>query len=477
MSGNRSMRTTERIRPVALAGESVRNLPVVLISLFIAVAGVDILLVTQPAFVSSLRDGWQGWMQGGVVAPWATVLGAAASVACVAVAAAVLTVVVRGIVEQPYLWLASALVAGCCFAIVRMNVEVPLRLPTPVFACMSAVLLVGGGAFLQGRSVMFSITGIFLLAVPLALLAIGYTQGQTSSGAAYSLDHNARLLLGTLSIASAGTLVIAIAARRLRALGGSAALGTPSAEQLAELIERARAGELRAAEAEYRLHLVRDEERAPQLDDEYELLRSRGSGLRRFAWWTSALFVLGGAALAFFAGYLPLQQQLASQQKINHTLTQQHAAAIAKLRADVAGEREALRQTVQAEEPAPPAAAPAVAPADAPARSVGAVAPAVASPAQPVQQSAKPERRPKPEPIATAPAAAPRAQAKPSSEPRKLEAGARKAKPVERQAAAPSAPPASKAQRAADTTSQEPARQNRSPVAKSDDPLEGLDGM
>lgn len=435
------MRTTERIRPVALASESVRNLPVVLISLFIAVAGVDILLVTQPAFVSSLRDGWQGWMQGGVVAPWATVLGAAASVACVAVAAAVLTVVVRGIVEQPYLWLASALVAGCSFAIIRMNVEVPLRLPTPVFACMSAVLLVGGGAFVQGRSVMFSVTGIFLLAVPLALLAIGYTQGQTSSGAAYSLDQNARLLLGTLSIASAGTLVIAIAARKLRALGGSAALGTPSAEQLAELIERARAGELRAAEAEYRLHLVRDEERAPQLDDDFELLRSRGAGLRRFAWWTLAAFVVGGAAYAFFAGYLPLQHQLASQQKINHTLTERHAAAIAKLRAEVNSEREAARRTVQAEEPVPPAAAaPAetvVAPADAPAR----------------------------------------AQTRPTSEPRKLETAARKTKPAEREAATTSAPATSKSHRAAETTPEEPVRQNRSPVAKSDDPLEGLDGM
>jgi hypothetical protein len=441
VSKDQSMRTTARIRRVGLAGESVRNLPVVLISLFIAVSGVDVLLVTQPSFVSSLRDGWQGWMQGGVVAPWATVLGAAASVACVAVAGAVLTVVVRGIVEQPYLWLASALVAGCMFAITRMNVEVPLRLPTPAFACMSAVLLVGGGAFLQGRSVLFNFTGIFLATVPLALLAIGYTQGQTSAGAAYSVDHNARLLLGTLSIASAGTLVIAVAARRLRDLGGSAALGTPSAKQLAELIERARAGELRAAEAEYRLHLVRDREDASQLDDAYELLLSRGSGLRRFAWWTLAAFVVGGAAYAFFAGYLPLQQQLASQQKLNHTLAERHAAAIAKLRAEVDSGREALRRTVQPQEPAPPAAA---------------AAPVVV-------------------PTPTAAAAASRAEAK--AEPRKVEAAARKTKPAEHQPAAPSAPAASKSQRAAETPSQEPARQNRSPVSRSDDPLEGLDGM
>jgi hypothetical protein len=321
--------------------------------------------------------------------------------------------------------------------------------------------------------VLFGITGIFLAAVPLALLAIGYTQGQTSSGAAYSVDRNARLLLGTLSIASAGTLVIGIAARRLRALGGSAALGTPSAEQLAELLERARAGELRAAEAEYRLHLVRDD-RAPQLDDEYELLRSRGSGLRRFARWTLALLAVGGAAFAFFAGYLPLQQQLASQQKINHTLTEKHATAIAKLRAEVDSEREALRRTVQAQEPAPPAgaAAAAAAPGAPPARSLGAAA-SPASPAQPVQQSVRPERRPKPEPTP----AAPRAQAKVSSEPRNLEAAARKTKPAEHQSASPSAPAASKSQRAPGTTSQEPVRQNRNPVAKSDDPLEGLDGM
>lgn len=430
-------RITERIRPVALAGESVRNLPVVLISLFIAIAGVDVLLVTQPAFVTSLRDGWQGWMQGGVVAPWATVVGAAASVACVAVAAAVLTVVVRGIVEQPYLWLASALVAGCSFVIVRMNVEVPLRVPTAVFACMSAVLLVGGGAFLQGRSVLFSITGVFLALVPLALLAIGYTQGQTISGVPYEIDHNARLLLGTLSIASAGTLVIAIAARRLRALGGSAALGTPSAEQVAELIERARAAELRAAEAEYRLQLTREPGRAPLLDDEYELLRSRGTGLRRFGWWTLAVFAVSGAGYAFFAGYLPLQRQLASQQKFNHALTERHAAAIAKLRAEMDHEREVLQRSAQAQEPAPPAAAGAtvVAPSEPPARAID----PAAAPARPAQSVEQPARKVKP--------------------------------------AASAAPAAAKAQRATDTTSREPAKQSHSPVAKSDDPLEGLDGL
>src|SRR5262252_10005855 len=102
------MQTTQRIRPMGFAGESVRSLPVVLLSLFLAIAAVDVLLVTQPALVYSLRDDWQSWVDGSVVAPWATMVAATASVACVAVAAAVLTVVVRGIVDAPYLWLASA---------------------------------------------------------------------------------------------------------------------------------------------------------------------------------------------------------------------------------------------------------------------------------------------------------------------------------------------------------------------------------
>jgi hypothetical protein len=434
------MRTTERIRPAALASESVRNLPVVLLSLFIAIAAVDVLLVTQPTFVHSLRDSWQSLLVGGVDDPWPTVLGAAASVACAAVAAAVLTVVVRGIVEAPYLWLASALVSGCSLAIARMTVQIPLGLPTPVFAGMSALLLVGGGAFLQGRSTLLHVTGTFLAAIPLALLAFGYMQGRTSTGAEYDIDHAAQLLLGTLAIASVGTMMIALASRRLHALGGSAALGTPSPEQMAELIERTRASELRAAEAEYRLHLVRDGDSVPHLDDAYEITRMRGSSFGRFAFWALVLLGIGGGAFGFFARYLPLQQQLASQQKLNHTLTEQHAAAVAKLRADFDREREALQRPVQAPEPAP-AAAPIVAP-------------------------------------NTPVAAPPRSEVQPIREVRPPEPATRKVKPTEHASAPASAPAASKSQPAAQPAGQhEPAKQTRSPVSKSDDPLEGLDGM
>ena len=137
------------------------------------VAGVDALIVTQPEFVHSLREDWEQWVAAGISAPWATLLAASATVLCAALAASLVIVVVRGVTDAPYLTLAAALVVGCSFQISRMTLEIPLRMPVPLFALVSAVLLLGGGAFFQTRSRMLNLSGGFLTALPLALLGVG----------------------------------------------------------------------------------------------------------------------------------------------------------------------------------------------------------------------------------------------------------------------------------------------------------------
>jgi hypothetical protein len=412
------MQTTERIRPVTWVADTARSLPIVLLSLFIVVAGVDALIVSQPIFIHSLRDDWAQWVAAGMSAPWATVLAATATVLCAALAASLVIVVVRGITDAPYLSLASALVVGCSFAISRMTLEIPLPMPVPLFASMSAILMLGGGALFQTRSLALNSFGGFLTSLPLALLGVGYARGRTSSGAPYQFDHDAQLLLGTLLIGSVGTLLIAVAARTLGALGGAAAMGVPSPRQVAKLLERVHAGEYRAAQAEYRLeYLMQHGTGTPRVDDEYEISRLRRSGWSWLRAWTLLALVVGGGASAFFGTYLPLREELATQRKRNHELTQQHTAALATVRAELDQARTAAPPTAA---PGPAAPAPAV------------EAPAAASASEPKVSKSPRERARPPAPAAR------------SGEPKQ----------------------------AAPKTS-EP----RSPVSKADDPLEGLDGL
>lgn len=425
------MRNTERIRRPAFA-EPLRNLPITLVALFIVMAAVDVLLVTQPALVRSLRDDWQSWVHGSISAPWATLVGAVATIGGLAIAAATLTLAVRGIVEAPYLWLASALVAGCCFSISSLPVDLPVRMPTPAFAGMSALLLFGGGAFFQSRATLFNMTGLFLTSTPLALLGVGYMRARTNAGAPYTVDHNAQIVLGLLLLASAGTILIAVAARRLRALGGGAALAAHTGEQLAELIERARSSEQRAAEAESQLeHALQRAGGAPRLleDDEYPgRRRSRGWG----RWLVISLLSIGAGA-AYFTAYLPLERQLASQRKWNHEQSRKHGSELAALRADLQREREKFEAQLAA---APQPAAPIKPEAK---KKAAAVESAEAKPApaeKPAPASASPVEKPKKQGAVVKPAAPP--------------------KPVK---AAPPSP------------------LDRTLQSSSDDPLEGLDGM
>jgi hypothetical protein len=257
-----------------------------------------------------------------------------------------------------------------------------------------------------------------------------------------------------------GTILIALAARRLSAMGGSAVLGAPSAEQLAELIESARASELRAVEAESRLQYVTgNEHAAPRLDDDFELLRSRGGGLRRFALWSFVVMVGAGSAYAYFAGYAPLKQQLTVQRQLSHTHAEQQAATIVDLRAQLERERDTARQAARAAEPAPVAVT----------TPQSTAVPSVVSPT--VRDEPATSAAPKSKPSAASRIEVRRTR---TSEVR----GTSKADGRERASDAPSTRAPAKSLRELRAVEQaEAPKQNRSPVPRSDDPLEGLDGM
>ena len=472
------LHTTQRIRRTALFGEPLRNLPVVLTSLLIVMAAVDVLLVIQPSPVRTLRDDWQRWVKGAVDAPWATLVGAGAIIACVAVAAALLTVVVRGISESPYLWIASALVAGCCFWIGRMAVEVPVQMPTPWFAALCALLLVGGGAFFQGRSFITHAAGTFLASMPLMLVGVGYWRAQSGPVPAPPITPDTRTLLSLLAIATVGTPLVGVAARRLRALGGASGRGGHAADRMVELIERARTSERRAVHAERELQRVmRGGQTAPRLHDDDELVRPKS---RNLGMWMVVALAAGGAAAAYMTVFRPLQMQLSAQRKLNHEQTQLHAAAIAKLRADF--DRQRLQ--LQGEDPSDPAAAPGKG-ADASAAAHGGKAAAAKSADGDASKKktlraaeASPSASPRleyPKPGAPAAEASPSANPRPEhAKPTSAEASPSAASPrPEHAKPAPAAKPAARSGRAGNP----PSPEDRALQSNSDDPIEGLDGL
>jgi hypothetical protein len=75
---------------------------------------VDVLLAYQPSVLRPLRDGWQSWAgPGWIPASSASLMATSIAIACIAIAAAVLSSLIRGVQTLPYarLWTALVFVA------------------------------------------------------------------------------------------------------------------------------------------------------------------------------------------------------------------------------------------------------------------------------------------------------------------------------------------------------------------------------
>src|SRR5262245_54105984 len=164
---------TDRVRSAPLV-EPLRVLPVVLISLFVVVAAVDLLLASQPPLIANLRDAWQHALSvSSVPASWGSLLAAGISVAAVALSAAVLTAFIRGAHAAPYATLAPVLVGCCTLVLGRMPVSLPVPVSPPVFAGLATLMLIGGGNLFRSSSFFLNSAGALLATTPLALLWAG----------------------------------------------------------------------------------------------------------------------------------------------------------------------------------------------------------------------------------------------------------------------------------------------------------------
>lgn len=355
---------TERARPIPLYMEPLRSLPIVLISLFVVVAGVDALLAIQPALLQSLREYWAAPTSGGTMS--SALAAAAVIVGGVALSATTLAVFIRGVRSAPYLCITPVWVCACMLAIARVHTPLPLPVPTSAFVAISALLFVSSGVLFESTSRVSNLIGTAASLLPLTLLSIGYafnTDAQASFGG------DSFLMLFVLALAAAGAPAIAVACRAngARVLGGHAASVDTSA-QMGELLERVRESEERAAHAERQLMATGSIapvtlSNGPRLgldDDEFALSRSGGSG----GWlgWAAAGLVLAGAIGWYAIGYAPLSSKLALAERASAKHAEQHAAALATLRADFERKRGDLEQQLAAAQPTAAGSATAAAP-------------------------------------------------------------------------------------------------------------------
>jgi colicin import membrane protein len=359
---------TERARPMPLYMEPLRNLPIVLISLFIVVAGVDALLALQPGILQSLRAYFSAPASGGTTS--SALAAAAMIVGGVALSATTLAVFIRGVRTAPYLCITPVWVCACMLAIARLHTPLPLPVPTSAFVAISALLFVSSGVLFESTSRVSNLIGTAASLLPLTLLSIGYA---FNSDAQASFGSDSFLMLFVLALAAAGAPAIAVACRAngARVLGGQASHADTSL-QVVELLERARLSEERAEHAERQLMasgsippVVLSGPRLALDDDELALSRSGGSN----GWigWAAAGVVLVATIGWYMIGVAPLRGELATAEQVNAKQVQEHTAALASMRADFERKRTDLEQqlsaaaqpTTPSSEPQPPATSPA----------------------------------------------------------------------------------------------------------------------
>lgn len=342
----------ERARPSPLYMEPLKSLPIVLISLFIVVAAVDVLLAMQPRLLQTLRAYWSAPAAGGTTSSALTA--ASLIVGGVALSATILAAFIRGVRSAPYLCITPVWVCACMVAIARVETPLPLPVATPVFVAISALLFVSSGVLFESASRSSNLIGTAASLLPLTLLSIGYA---FNADAQANFGGDSMLMLFVLALAGAGAPAIAVACRAngARVLGGQFAVPDSTGAQIVALLERARLGEERAVQAERQLAAggaLQPEAASGNgplltLDDE-ELALTRPREMNGWFGWAAAAVVLVMTIAWYAFGYAPLRRELANAERANATQAEEYATALAGLRADYERKRTDLEQQLAA---------------------------------------------------------------------------------------------------------------------------------
>jgi hypothetical protein len=184
-------------------------------------------------------------------------------------------------------------------------------------------------------------TALLVMATPLVLLAIGYSQGSASH-----TPHAVTEFIFLLAMTTLTTGVLGYVTRETLGEAGG------SGEQLLELIERARTAEARATFAEQQLAGAGYGSFAVQSpvlgSDDDALARMRGGSSSPVVLYAAILFLICSLATGYFAAYAPLQDRVDAQRKVAQTKDEQSAAAMKSLRSSFDSERSELQAQLRA---------------------------------------------------------------------------------------------------------------------------------
>jgi hypothetical protein len=366
------MQGTQKLHPVSAAEPAgARHATPIAIACALVLVGLSYLLfMTQPTMLGALNAAFAHVAPQGRAPAW-LLPGLAAVIAMLGVAlgSVLLSAFIHGVQSAPYAWLAPLLVGFSSVVLGRMQLQLPLdRLSPAAFAALSGLLLLGGGALVQSRSVPTRLSGGLALLLPLITLSVAYGRARGSmENAARTLDMSSGMFLFVLALTSLGVALVALTARPTRSARDAAARAKTwqqHREQLAEALDRLRESELRAAEAERRAQAAEygmqshgmafaapgfGSHRADDTEDFVALARppmlTMGS-----AWMAGiAILLCGGMAAAYVGAYRPLARRAAAQAALANESAKEHAQEIDALRKHFEEERQALITSAAAE--------------------------------------------------------------------------------------------------------------------------------
>lgn len=306
----------------------------------LAVASAYVMLLARPELVGAAAAFW-GKLHFAQDAPsWALpAISAGVAIGCAAAGIALLSMFVRGVQEQPYVWLAPVLVGFSTLVLVGTPIALPWpSLASEAFALLSGFALLGGGAVMQMRGGFAKGAGGVLVALPAITLGAGYATLRAGFGVLPRFEPSAQLFLFVLVSTSCGVAFVALVTRRADPHPRQGALRDHGGEAFA----RAHAAELRATAAEHRAFQLEQEMARRSADEAADFRAMARPGLS--AWVVSAIAaaLLGGATAALFFGvYRPMASRAAAASAFVADARRDHAAELAAQRkrseADIAG--------------------------------------------------------------------------------------------------------------------------------------------
>jgi hypothetical protein len=334
--------------------------PLLIAGVLLAMGIAYVLLLAQPGLVHGVGRLWSFLPEAARAPSWALpAVAAGVAIGGAGLGVLALAAFVRGVQRHPYAWLAPVLVGFSTLVMTGMAIELPWpAISVRAFSVLAGLTLIGGGAVMQMRGGASKTAGVLLLLLPMVTLLAGYAAMPAGLPAMLArLDASGQLFLFVLSLTSIGIGFTALVTRR--ELDSATLLAAHMRDQrlhAADALERVRASEARAAEAERRAQLAEHHLRVQfggqAVSDveaaEFAALARPGMSSRMLA----ALAVLGliavGAGL-YFGVYRGVARRAEVQQALIAERAKEHAEEIEALRKRFTAQQAALEVQMAAE--------------------------------------------------------------------------------------------------------------------------------